>query len=259
MWPICSSAVASSACAIVRQAPRASRPSRSRGRRAAAARRCTESRTSRGSVRLRSLHLFELCFRKRVEAEAALLAGGIRASSASPPGKLGMRAHQLRASLPATSRRHRSIAAVQILQRTKRPLVPRALRDPRRMLEHAAEPRHELAVFRASSPPRAPRTLVYTRRMLDPARIMERCDALARHSELPGGLTRVFLSPRGARRHRQACSAGCARPACRRSSTRSATPRRATKASAPGLALPDARLASRHGARRRHATTACSA
>src|SRR5262245_2764085 len=31
--------------------------------------------------------------------------------------------------------------------------------------------------------------------MLDPARIMERCDALARHSELPSGLTRVFLSP----------------------------------------------------------------
>src|SRR4051812_17568641 len=32
-------------------------------------------------------------------------------------------------------------------------------------------------------------------RMLSPARIMQRCDALARHSELPGGLTRVFLSP----------------------------------------------------------------
>jgi allantoate deiminase len=31
--------------------------------------------------------------------------------------------------------------------------------------------------------------------MLDSARIMERCDALARHSELAGGLTRVFLSP----------------------------------------------------------------
>jgi allantoate deiminase len=31
--------------------------------------------------------------------------------------------------------------------------------------------------------------------MLDPTRIMQRCDALARHSELPGGLTRVFLSP----------------------------------------------------------------
>jgi allantoate deiminase len=31
--------------------------------------------------------------------------------------------------------------------------------------------------------------------MLDPSRIMQRCDALARHSELPGGLTRVFLSP----------------------------------------------------------------
>jgi allantoate deiminase len=30
--------------------------------------------------------------------------------------------------------------------------------------------------------------------MLDPARILQRCDALARHSELPGGLTRVFLS-----------------------------------------------------------------
>src|SRR5438105_1010311 len=33
--------------------------------------------------------------------------------------------------------------------------------------------------------------------MLDPSRIMQRCDALARHSELPGGLTRVFLSPEG--------------------------------------------------------------
>jgi allantoate deiminase len=31
--------------------------------------------------------------------------------------------------------------------------------------------------------------------MLDASRIMQRCDALARHSELPGGLTRVFLSP----------------------------------------------------------------
>jgi len=30
--------------------------------------------------------------------------------------------------------------------------------------------------------------------MLDPGRIMQRCEALARHSELPGGLTRVFLS-----------------------------------------------------------------
>ena len=31
--------------------------------------------------------------------------------------------------------------------------------------------------------------------MLSPERILQRCDALARHSELPGGLTRVFLSP----------------------------------------------------------------
>ena len=30
--------------------------------------------------------------------------------------------------------------------------------------------------------------------MPDPRRIMERCDAFARHSELPGGLTRAYLS-----------------------------------------------------------------
>jgi len=33
--------------------------------------------------------------------------------------------------------------------------------------------------------------------MLSAERIMQRCDELARHSELPGGLTRVFLSPEG--------------------------------------------------------------
>jgi allantoate deiminase len=33
--------------------------------------------------------------------------------------------------------------------------------------------------------------------MIDASRIMQRCDALARHSELSGGLTRVFLSPEG--------------------------------------------------------------
>src|SRR5687767_15546465 len=31
--------------------------------------------------------------------------------------------------------------------------------------------------------------------MLSAERIMQRCEALAQHSELPGGLTRVFLSP----------------------------------------------------------------
>jgi allantoate deiminase len=36
-----------------------------------------------------------------------------------------------------------------------------------------------------------------SRSMPDPSRIMERCDALARYSELSGGLTRVFLSPQG--------------------------------------------------------------
>src|SRR5262249_51237642 len=38
---------------------------------------------------------------------------------------------------------------------------------------------------------------VHSAKMLDASRIMQRCDALARHSELPGGLTRVFLSPEG--------------------------------------------------------------
>jgi allantoate deiminase len=33
--------------------------------------------------------------------------------------------------------------------------------------------------------------------MVDAARIMERCEALSWHSELPGGLTRVFLSAEG--------------------------------------------------------------
>src|SRR3954471_18891794 len=33
--------------------------------------------------------------------------------------------------------------------------------------------------------------------MLEPSRILQRCDALARHSELSGGLTRVFLSAEG--------------------------------------------------------------
>src|ERR1051325_2623818 len=36
---------------------------------------------------------------------------------------------------------------------------------------------------------------IYYRVMISTARIMARCDALARHSEQPGGLTRVFLSP----------------------------------------------------------------
>src|SRR5215212_9023363 len=31
--------------------------------------------------------------------------------------------------------------------------------------------------------------------MLSAERILERCELLAQHSELPGGLTRVFLSP----------------------------------------------------------------
>src|SRR5882672_2210840 len=39
--------------------------------------------------------------------------------------------------------------------------------------------------------------------MPDPSRILQRCDALARYSELPGGLTRVFLSPES----RAACDA----------------------------------------------------
>src|SRR6478672_5734411 len=36
---------------------------------------------------------------------------------------------------------------------------------------------------------------LYYRRMVSAARILQRCDELARHSELAGGLTRIFLSP----------------------------------------------------------------
>lgn len=36
---------------------------------------------------------------------------------------------------------------------------------------------------------------LYYRRMVSAGRILQRCDELARHSELAGGLTRVFLSP----------------------------------------------------------------
>src|SRR5258706_286711 len=35
---------------------------------------------------------------------------------------------------------------------------------------------------------------VYSRRVIDPARIMARCDALAQFSEFAGGLTRIYLS-----------------------------------------------------------------
>ncbi len=35
---------------------------------------------------------------------------------------------------------------------------------------------------------------MYTRRVIDPARIMARCDALAQFSEFAGGLTRIYLS-----------------------------------------------------------------
>ena len=85
--------------------------------------------------------------------------------------------------------------------------------------------------------------------MLDAERIMQRCDELARHSEQPGGLTRVFLSPQ----YRAAADlplgwmreAGMA-PRSMRSATSSAATRRNERCT-----VPDPRLTSRHGARRR--------
>jgi allantoate deiminase len=56
------------------------------------------------------------------------------------------------------------------------------------MLEHRAEAREpSLKVLGVDA--------LYYRRMLSAERIMQRCESLAQHSELPGGLTRVFLSP----------------------------------------------------------------
>ena len=68
-----------------------------------------------------------------------------------------------------------------------------ALGNPGRMLEDVAELRDERG---APKPVQLvdghPQNILSG--VISPARIMQRCDALARHSELPGGLTRVFLS-----------------------------------------------------------------
>src|SRR5258706_15927526 len=61
-------------------------------------------------------------------------------------------------------------------------------RAARRVPQPRANARKPPALRRASRS-------IYYRRMLSPGRIMQRCEALARHSELAGGLTRVFLSP----------------------------------------------------------------
>ena len=88
------------------------------------------------------------------------------------------------------------MACVQRVERRERPPFPCALRDPGRMLEHGAEARDErLLVLRDIHVGGNIRGIYTTCAMLSPERIMQRCDALARHSELPGGLTRVFLSP----------------------------------------------------------------
>src|ERR1700741_2379956 len=64
------------------------------------------------------------------------------------------------------------------------------------MLEHAAEARDErLLVLRDIHVGGNIRGIYTICAMLSAERIMQRCDALARHSELPGGLTRVFPSP----------------------------------------------------------------
>src|SRR5687768_11731071 len=60
------------------------------------------------------------------------------------------------------------------------------------MLEHRPEPRHERLLILGHAHIDGQYTIAP---MLSPERMMQRCDELARHSELAGGLTRVFLSP----------------------------------------------------------------
>ena len=195
-------------------------------------------------------------FGQPVEAQPALLAGGIRGQRPLAAGELGMRAHQRELLLPRrpAPRASSPRAARRPSERPAR--APRALGDPRRMLEHAAEARQRTRVVEPSAWSESMPYIIG--RMLSRRRgSMQRCEALARHSELPGGLTRVFLSPEAAPRAIR-CSAGCARPACRRSSTRSATRSAATRASAPGCpASCSARTSTRCATPA--STTACSA
>ena len=86
-------------------------------------------------------HFGELGLRKRAETEARLLGGGVRREHFAA-GELRMRAREPQLLVfRCNGVEHR---AVQLLHGTERAFVPGALRDPRRMLEHTAEPRDEL-------------------------------------------------------------------------------------------------------------------
>jgi hypothetical protein len=90
---------------------------------------------------VQAVHFLELAFRQSVEAEASLLARGVDGQCLGS-GKLGVRARKLQFFVLGTHcLEHR---AMQFLDGAERPPVPRALRDPRRVLENAAEPRNEL-------------------------------------------------------------------------------------------------------------------
>ena len=87
------------------------------------------------------VHLFPLDSREPVEPEPSLLARRVQRQRV-PASELRMRAHQLQLFfVGADGIEHR---AVQLLDGMKRAPVPRALGDPQRMLEHAAQPRNEL-------------------------------------------------------------------------------------------------------------------
>ena len=86
-------------------------------------------------------HFGELGFGKRGETEARLLCGGIRRERVAA-GELRMRARKAKLFVfRLNGVEHR---AVQLLHGAERTSVPGALRDPRRVLEHSAEPRDEL-------------------------------------------------------------------------------------------------------------------
>src|SRR3954469_1167329 len=103
-----------------------------------------------------------------------------------------MRANQGELLFEAGFGHHAHHAFVQRVERGKRPPRPRAFGDPWRMLEHRAEPGDERLPVERPVHMDGQYTIPA---MLSAERIMQRCDSLARHSELPGGLTRVFLSP----------------------------------------------------------------
>jgi allantoate deiminase len=141
-------------------------------------------------------HALQFGFRQASKPKASLLAGGIGGETARArfsARELRVRAHQRELPFPrgaADRGRHRP---GQLVERGERTLVPGRFRDPGRVLVDRAEarqPRGKIERIKVAGV-----DAIYYRRMLRADRIMQRCEALAQHSELAGGLTRVFLSP----------------------------------------------------------------